>query len=371
MLNKLMTAIKNQDVEEIKNLLLTTAIDLNQEVVDSEEVMFDFYVPPVPLHLAAFIGNGEIVDLLIQHGAKLNLKGGPLELTPLHNIIISRNPKIDTQTRINMIYLLLGMGATLTQEMLNHCCDIHMSLLNTNNQEALTENYAILQLLCHHHIVTQELLHAIRNNKIETVTEILTTKYKLFNTFTSFQVDLDYDPGLHGLALFHASVFSNSNMLKLLLEKGANLKKVNYAQRNVFHYIACCNREQNLRWFLNHIADYSVKEDLLNAPDWDGNTSLHYGASKGSFSIVKLLLEHGANPDIVNNNGNTPQALTTDPSKRTLLRMYPNGGRVPKLTWLCAKAAANMPSKNMLKPLEALNIPEETKELILTAKKIN
>lgn len=43
----------------------------------------------------------------------------------------------------------------------------------------------------------------------------------------------------------------------------------------------------------------------MNAQDQDGNTPLHAAARKGFSDVVELLLAHGADRDIKNNNGKT------------------------------------------------------------------
>ena len=47
----------------------------------------------------------------------------------------------------------------------------------------------------------------------------------------------------------------------------------------------------------------------VNAVDEDGNTALHYVVDKGFDSVVELLVEHGADLDLVNRRGQTPYAI--------------------------------------------------------------
>ena len=47
----------------------------------------------------------------------------------------------------------------------------------------------------------------------------------------------------------------------------------------------------------------------VNAVDEDGNTALHYVVDKGFDGVVELLVEHGADLDIANRQGQTPYAI--------------------------------------------------------------
>ncbi len=46
----------------------------------------------------------------------------------------------------------------------------------------------------------------------------------------------------------------------------------------------------------------------VNKPAPDGLTALHVAARKGSLVIVKMLLDHGADTEVLNNQGHTPLA---------------------------------------------------------------
>ena len=44
----------------------------------------------------------------------------------------------------------------------------------------------------------------------------------------------------------------------------------------------------------------------MNSYDYDGRTALHLAASEGHLEIVKYLMSHGANANIVDARGNKP-----------------------------------------------------------------
>ena len=76
----LLTAI-NEKESEVLQELLDSGIDLNKGSVPAERPLDGAY----PLHLAVVIGNKEIVQVLLDSGAKIDLKArNKDEGTPLH-----------------------------------------------------------------------------------------------------------------------------------------------------------------------------------------------------------------------------------------------------------------------------------------------
>ena len=47
----------------------------------------------------------------------------------------------------------------------------------------------------------------------------------------------------------------------------------------------------------------------VNVPSAGGSTALHRAAQNGQLSLVRLLLEHGARPDVADDEGVTPRQL--------------------------------------------------------------
>ncbi|MEN8179498.1 MAG: ankyrin repeat domain-containing protein [Pseudomonadota bacterium] len=68
--------------------------------------------------------------------------------------------------------------------------------------------------------------------------------------------------------------------------------------------------ERNLNWDSN-----------VNQPGQDGLTALHVAAHKGSLVMVKMLLQHGADKEVLNKQGHTPLA-TALLARNTLVADY-------------------------------------------------
>jgi ankyrin repeat protein len=54
----------------------------------------------------------------------------------------------------------------------------------------------------------------------------------------------------------------------------------------------------------------------VNARDYDGNTALHHAAARGDLEMVKYLVEKGADPQIVNREGQTTVDMANGPVQR-------------------------------------------------------
>lgn len=75
---------------------------------------------------------------------------------------------------------------------------------------------------------------------------------------------------------------------------------------------------------LNHGAD-------LNIQDNDGNTALMYAADQGLSDIFELLLEGGADPDIQNRSGNTALMMASYQDHTEIVRLLLDHGADPNI----------------------------------------
>ena len=154
-------------------------------------------------------------------------------------------------------------------------------------------------------------------------------------------------------ALHYASFRGDIEIIKLLIENGADIKKKTKRNLNIFHYCAQGNKPSSLMYFYLllkekdssenyelikekdeggstalHWAVYSVAEDLLlylinldifksneekrnfiNQPDNQGYSPLHLCITSKSSRIATKLLQNGADPRVKDKNGQTPLQL--------------------------------------------------------------
>ncbi len=132
--------------------------------------------------------------------------------------------------------------------------------------------------------------------------------------------------------LIAACVNGNMNIVRELLEYGADVNAVNNENESSLLAAAKNGQLEVIDYLIDHNADINIKDrvgyGILHAAsgfghlavleillpvcqekdvqDIFGNTPLLYAAMYGHSNIIEFLLENGANPDIQNVNGNTP-----------------------------------------------------------------
>lgn len=105
-------------------------------------------------------------------------------------------------------------------------------------------------------------------------------------------------------SLFYASAFSTPNMIHFLLSKDSSLtREKSLSGRTVIHFSAIYGNDDAISYYLSNTFL------SINAQDNDGNTPLHYAYEKGYSSTIDLLIKRGARTDIKNNAGLIPSDL--------------------------------------------------------------
>lgn len=113
--------------------------------------------------------------------------------------------------------------------------------------------------------------------------------------------DQDGDTALHFLA---KSSHKSESILRILLESKADVKALNNAGFPPLFYMLRAQRPKGFQLFLEHGAD-------IHSTHSDGRSLLHVAASEGS-AILELLLEHGLDIDAKTNIGQTALLLACD-----------------------------------------------------------
>lgn len=103
-------------------------------------------------------------------------------------------------------------------------------------------------------------------------------------------------------ALWPAVTFRRLELVRLLLEYGAEVNHCNVYGKTILHEAALNGYEDVMQLLL----EYGADANITNIED---RTALHQAAEFGDENIALLLLEEGADPTIVDYFGNTAQSL--------------------------------------------------------------
>ena len=91
----------------------------------------------------------------------------------------------------------------------------------------------------------------------------------------------------------------HENVVRLFLDRGMDPDKADGYGMTALHWAACADHRNVAKVFLDAGA-------RLDKVDNHGQTPLHYAAEYGSDDAYELLLESGADPNKADNHGNTP-----------------------------------------------------------------
>jgi uncharacterized membrane protein YbhN (UPF0104 family) len=109
------------------------------------------------------------------------------------------------------------------------------------------------------------------------------------------------------VALHYASFLGNVDIIKYLVNYGADIKALTNNDLNVIHYAAQGNQPNSLVYF------YLFHRDKIKIEKTDikGSTPLHWASYSSSCEIGNYLLNYGANINTQDKSGNTPLHLAT------------------------------------------------------------
>lgn len=106
------------------------------------------------------------------------------------------------------------------------------------------------------------------------------------------------------------------DILRLLLQYDAVLTESNKEKKTVLHFAASQGRVEMTQFILQN-----VNYEFINQQDIDGNTALHVAAMNDRDSIVRLLIEYKADPNIRNNNGERPYDIAVAGKSQEAIRV--------------------------------------------------
>lgn len=133
--------------------------------------------------------------------------------------------------------------------------------------------------------------------------------------------------------LHEAAAYGNEEMVTLLMQLGANIADTDIHSSTPLHWAAAGKQAGNLRVLLDH---GDLAPGCIDLRDLTGNTALHsvlalstHRHSTPAEAVARLLLTHGADPDVINASGCTPLYLAAEHGLPSLISLLLDYGADP------------------------------------------
>ena len=217
-----------------------------------------------PLQFACFLGDLEIVKLLIERGnAKVNIPTASLKQQPLYDA--AKRGHLDV-----MLYLL-SKGAEIKADE------------DLINQVIIIGNLEILKLILDHTqrdlvISTEPFHYATFKNQSNIVKHFI----------NNYNVSVDLRNHNNETALMFAALYGNVYLCEYLIDRGASIEAENKDGFRALNYAASYGHNDVVTLLLDKGANIEAQKNN------DGETPLHGAAKNGRLEVVEILLDRGA-----------------------------------------------------------------------------
>lgn len=130
--------------------------------------------------------------------------------------------------------------------------------------------------------------------------------------------------------LILAAAVENTECLRILLASNADVNKTSYDGMTPFHYAASYGLAKNIQLLMNA---GTKNINACNSLGWTPlQTAIDCSNSQAAFKIMQLLLEEGhANPNTISMHGTTPLFYATDHGRPDLVRLLLQHGAKPNM----------------------------------------
>ncbi len=294
--------VKNYDIEFIK-LIIENGADINADdekgntplmfaclmqkkaivkllINNKVEINSQAYYGDTALKLSCQDNNQDIVELLIRNGANVNIVNYSQEsalMTAVNNeqfsivkLLINSGCDLDLQNNHNITALMLASQ------------DGYLNIV-----ELLVENKVDLDLQEDEGFTA--LMMALSKEEIH---------QDVIKFLTNAGANLEIQNKRGATVLMLASQINNLTITKLLLDNKADANVISNGVNALM--ISCVeNNEQVALLLIKYTEDLDIQTI-------DGNSALLYAVNNNMYDVAKSLLSGGVNPNVSNNNGDTP-----------------------------------------------------------------
>ncbi|GBN05336.1 Serine/threonine-protein phosphatase 6 regulatory ankyrin repeat subunit B [Araneus ventricosus] len=279
-------AVKNNDKEVVEMLIenganinakdgypLFSAIsqgfyDIVEILMQNEKIKINMQIVNdiTPLHVAAELGQRVIVETLIIKGADVNAVTADCKKTPLHNAASAGAAEV--------VKILLKKKAKINARAVDGSTPLHLAVYSgqANVVKMLNENGANVNIADYKNRTAIQL--AAFHGKLEIV--------KMLSELKTVSI---HDKANDGFSLLHIAAQSGHlNIMKHLIEKGANINSENDAGTKPIHFAAREGHADIVQFLLD--LDPTGKQLTVV-----GQTVVHYAVMGGQIDVLQFLID--------------------------------------------------------------------------------
>ena len=232
-------------------------------------------------HVACSLNNMEIIKIFVEKGINVNILNKKRE-TALH--IASKKGNLDLVKYLIQNNAVLGLGVSV----IPYACESnsidlvkYLVSIGANINEQKENGSTALHYCCKD-----------------------PTKIQIVEFILNEGVDINLTTKKNKTAIYFACKYKNEEAIKLLISKNADINIKDHLNRSPFYY-ACMNCSEYIVETLISQVD-NINEMVLNKKNQYISSPLHVVSQRGSVDLIDLLITHGANPNLMNAEGEIP-----------------------------------------------------------------
>jgi len=323
------------DLENLEQIIKTNNVEAIRQIIQGGNINAAYGGGYTPLMIAVDLGNKEIVRMLIQAGADVNIEHrGETALG-----IIFENMIDDDDREIAMV--LIDAGANLNQRDINGKTPLIDAVMM--EEPKLVSKILIkgADMDARDNTGSTALMYASENGNKEIVTMLIDSNvnsvdrndhsalYKAFLNNHNDIVDMLIQAGANiNSELLRAAIINPSpiidNLVRKLIQSGADVLTMD-DEGNTPLMLALRRRNVNIAKLL--IKKGGIGSNIITQ-DTRGDTPLMIALQKGDIDLAKLLIKDGGiGPNIKNNTGKTALMIAQEKGYDDIVKMIKDLGK--------------------------------------------